>query len=121
MNKLALIFYFTLLLLLGCHMLGIKPPQLLTPEDGAEIKDARPLLTWSPCDSVHSYRVLIAMDNNFQIALQDTFVFDTHYRLSDSLKIGESRYWTVGAISRKGVNGPWAKIQSFRRIKADIQ
>lgn len=121
MKKPAFIFYLILLLLLGCHMLGTKPPQLLTPEDGAEITKAAPLLSWNPCDSVDNYRVVIALDKNFQIVIQDTFTYSTQLQLIDSMKIGDSRYWMVGAVSRQGVLGPWTKIHTFTRIKPDKQ
>ena len=119
MKKPAFVFCSVLLLILGCHMLGTKPPQSLSPENGAEITDATPLLSWSPCDSVDNYRIVIALDKNLHIIIQDTFTYVTQLQIVDSLNIGDSRYWMVGAVSHQGVLGPWSKIHTFKRIKAN--
>ena len=100
----------------GCHMLGDKPPQILTPKNGAEVSEPYPLLAWTPCDSVHHYRLLVGMDKNFQILLEDQFTHETCYRVSDSLKVGETRYWRLSTISQKAVNGPWSGVHSFKRV-----
>lgn len=94
------------------YRLFLPPPQLISPPNNAYRANGTLDLVWHPADSAFSYRVQLAMDTAFTIALADTHTADTLWPRSG---LGDGQwFWRIKSYTAgMADSSAWSPIRTF--------
>lgn len=82
------------------HKVELKPVTLIGPENNAEnVEGNNAIFSWRGSEGCYRYRIIVAIDENFDAIVADEIINDTHFTLS-TLKYGlRDYYWKVIPVS----------------------
>jgi subtilisin family serine protease len=104
-----------LLITNGEHILDPPmSPKLLSPSSRQFVFDERIELAWESTDTVHNYRVQLALDGDFTKIVTDSLVNSSPLWLP-VYGYGQIWYWRVSAMNGEGW-GPWSPRRSFTSV-----
>jgi len=112
-SSLAVILIF-ILLLAGCLMPPALTVSLASPADGSSVLSLTPTLMWGGGGGTATYRLMVAMDNNFQrLAIDVNNIGDISYTVPPGKLNGDTWYfWKVLAQQGNRVSD-WTASWSF--------
>lgn len=89
-------------------------PTLISPENGVTIDSLTPTFDWADAAGATSYKLEVAVDNNFSNILCTKTVMDSNATLSETEKLsyGTHYYWRVRGVNAAGL-GDWSSTWSF--------
>jgi hypothetical protein len=89
-------------------------PTLISPENGVTIDSLTPTFDWADAAGATSYKLEVAVDNNFSNIMCTKTVMDSNTTLSETEKLsyGTHYYWRVRGTNASGL-GDWSSIWSF--------
>jgi len=93
---------------------GNESPLLVSPADGATVKDTTLLFMWDPLDPVCGYIIEISDDSTFEsLVLQKEEWQLTNFTTSSLTEDG-TFYWRVAGQYAGGFRGSWSDIWTFK-------
>lgn len=91
-------------------------PELISPNAGARIGDAQPILKWQPVSNAQAYRLEVAQDADFKHMVEQVRVEDTQYQTTQSLPPA-TYFWRVASIEKQANGtddqGPFDQVAQF--------
>jgi len=91
------------------------PPELATPEDGAEDVLTTVQLIWNESATATSYRVQVSEQSGFMsTVVNQGNITNTSFTVSN-LEHSKTYYWRVNASNESGTGG-WSSVRSFSTI-----
>lgn len=101
----------------------LQPATLIGPENGAEnIEGNNAIFSWRGTKGCYRYRLIVAIDENFDAIVADEIVEDTHYTLT-TLKYGlRNYYWKVIPVAGSKadvVTEAQPQVFSFKTAKSE--
>ena len=97
-------------------------PEVFLPNALAETTEGKGLtFAWKTVSEVKRYHVKVAKDSQMSEVIIDTEVSGNHYKLDNAAELlpnGEY-YWTVAAVSARGVELPASAPAQFKTINSD--
>lgn len=89
---------------------------LATPENNGTRAQRHPLLDWQDAGGASGYQLQFAGTEVQLDASPLIDVKESQYALTDSLSIGDVRYWRVRAVNANGQFGAWSETWTFRTV-----
>ncbi len=94
-----------------------QPPQLVSPQNGAQNIPTVTTLTWNSSPGATSYRLQVSPDNNFGWTWRDqSGITSTSYQIS-GLNYTDTYYWHVKAKNSSD-SSAWSSVRSFTTCSA---
>lgn len=94
----------------------ISPPELVSPENTAELAVARPKFEWQAVDGATTYTIQLSVVETFKTVAASATIKVLRWTSTKTLTAGKTYYWRVKA---NGPNGPsdWSLVRSFTLIE----
>ena len=85
----------------------------LSPAHGGTSFDTTPLLDWADSPDAVSYIIQIAATEGGLISAPELTALASQYQTTETLAVGETRWWRVCALNAATQRGPWTAAASF--------
>ncbi len=92
--------------------IGLSPPTLLSPANGATIQVLNPTLDWSDITGATSYRLQVSTSVSFISTVVDVSVSASQHNVSGVLTNNTTYYWRVNATNGT-TTSLWSDVWSF--------
>ena len=92
---------------------SLVQPQLITPENSAQLNYTHVLFNWIEVTEASSYKIQISSSNTFNSSLIDEIVPNHYYIEKNILEWKNEYYWRVALVNNDGSQENWSTTYSF--------